>query len=65
MMEMKMNGKDKSPFDHTGGHPSDGYIDDPDVVEIGPQPDPADDSPSDGDIEEEDAPQARMPDQRP
>jgi hypothetical protein len=57
--------KDKSPFDHTGGHPGDGYIDDADVVEKGSQPDPADDLPSDGDIEEEDAPQARMPDQRP
>jgi hypothetical protein len=28
-----MNGNDKSPFSNAGGHPSDGYIDDPDVVE--------------------------------
>jgi hypothetical protein len=45
-----MNGKVKLPFDH----PRDGYIDDPDVIEMEPQPDPSAPHPSDGDIDEED-----------
>jgi hypothetical protein len=43
----KMNGREKTPY-----HPSDGYIDDPDVIEMDPQPDPSAPHPSDGDIDE-------------
>jgi hypothetical protein len=43
-----MNGREKTPH-----HPSDGYIDDPDVIEMDPQPAPSAPHPSDGDIDEE------------
>jgi hypothetical protein len=48
-------GKDKSPFDQTGGHPSDGYIDDPDAIGVQNCPNPTDPHPSNGDLDDGDA----------